>query len=395
MKKIREYMIERIEASKPLLIEAFTHVYGQDNYEFIKDRINTTKICVCHDDLDLVDLFKIKYYISKNDIENKEEFIEQIDYMIKCKRLYDKFDSYAFSKVQEMFPKLKKKILIKDFAKLINSFDKKIRRNSEDIKKDRVVYFNLMGLNLGENYLFYENNHIAKELIPNKSQIKEFNALVKKLDSMKEKLEEYFSNNFNEIEDVLYSNRYDTKVIQHREFKGNKVSYCMPNSINGEVYPLCVFNLLNLMDSCEMVYVHEFSHSIGISSRSKSNLYCKGKYKYINEALEEASIKEVYDYMLEKGYHIIYKNPGRENDSVYNVITPIGEAFLERFKGHTQTIRFGKEENLYKIVDEETLSYLDGVCSTILDNRQNSKMVERLQKEAIKKIREYTPNNKR
>ena len=87
MKRIKDYMIEKIEASKPQLIEAFTHVYGQSHYDFINDRINTTKVCICHDSVDIVDLLRMEHHVKKNGLEDKEKLLESIDFMIKCRRM--------------------------------------------------------------------------------------------------------------------------------------------------------------------------------------------------------------------------------------------------------------------------------------------------------------------
>lgn len=398
MNKIREYIVKRVENAKPLLIEAFTHVYGEKHHKFIEDRINTTKVCVCHDSIDIVDLFRMQHYIQKNDVEDKENLLESIDFMIKCRRLYDKFDDYVIKELKKMFPNLKRNKLPMVFINAFNSFDKKFTKDEKEnkrIKDSRITYFKEMGLDLGDNYDAYANSAEAKKLIPSKAQKSEFKKMYKKLLSTQEKLEECFAGNASEIEEMLRAYNYDLKEVQHQDLKGNKVSYCMPNTIHGEVYPVCMFNILNLIDPCEMVYVHEFSHALGISSKRKSNLYCKGKFKYINEALEEASIKEVYEYMLSHGYHIMYKNPGRNNDSIYNSITPIGVAFLNKFKDSMETIRFGSEEDLYRIIDEETLEKLDAICNTILEERENKEFVGMLQQVAIKQIQEYTPNNKR
>lgn len=398
MKRIKDYMIEKIEASKPQLIEAFTHVYGQSHYDFIKERINTTKVCICHDSVDIVDLLRMEHHVKKNGFEDKEKLLESIDFMIKCRRMYDKYDDYVLKELKVMFPALKRKKLPMVFINAFNSFDKKFGKDEKEnkrIRESRITYFKELGLDLGNNYDDYINNEQAKKLIPSKALKSDFKKLYSKLLGMHDKLEEYFSNNSKEIESILELYKYDSRKVKHSDLSGNKVSYCMPNTIHGEVYPLCVFHIMNLIDPCEMVYIHEFSHALGISAKSKSNLYCKGKFKYINEALEEASIKEVYEYMQNHNYHIIHQKPGRDNDSIYNVITPIGEAFLKKFKDKMEIIRFGNEEDLYKVIDEETLDKLDGICQTILEERRNEDFVKMLQDVAIKQIKEYTPNNKR
>ena len=121
MKRIKDYMIEKIEASKPQLIEAFTHVYGQSHYDFIKDRINTTKVCICHDSVDIVDLLRMEHHVKKNGFEDKEKLLESIDFMIKCRRMYDKYDDYVLKELKVMFPALKRKKLPMVFINAFNS----------------------------------------------------------------------------------------------------------------------------------------------------------------------------------------------------------------------------------------------------------------------------------
>lgn len=398
MQKVREYIINRVNKSKPHLIEAFTHVYGSKHHEFIKDRINSTKVCVCNDEMNLVDLYQLYYHVRKADMVDKEELLKDLDFLIKCRKLYDDFDLHMIKELKKMFPTLKRKKNPMEFIDSVLSFDKKFTLNEKEnnkIRKLRMSYFKDLGLDLGDNYSLYTDSKKAKELMLDRKQKSEFNKLYNKLMAMQEKLEEYFSNNFSEIEFILEKNRYDNKSVQYRATKGVKLSYCMPNTINGEIYPLCMFNMLNLIYPCELVYLHEFSHAIGISGKNKSNLYSKGKFKHLNEAVEEASIKEVYDYMLEHKYHIIHNNPGKVNDSIYNDITPIGEAFVEKFRDDMEVIRFGKEDDLYKIVDESFLSDLDIICSTILEQKDERVFVKELQTLAIKKIKEYTPIKKR
>ncbi len=397
MNYINNYMINNVEKAKPYLIEAFSYVYGEKRRDFIEERINSTKVCVCHGEIDSVELYRMLYHVEKSDMVNKEELIKSIKVMIKLRRMYDKYDKYVLEQLKIMFPNLKRTDFPMVFINAFNSFEKRFGKNEREnarIKKERITYFKELGLNLGDDYEAYETNESAKKLVPSKLQKAEFKKLYNKLLATKDKLEEYFSNNHKELEEILIKYRYDKKEIEYKDVNRN-VSYCMPNTINGEVYPLCMFNILNLMLDCESVFVHEFSHALGLSGKNKCALYCRGKYKMINEALEEASIKAVYDYMLEKGYYVIHKNPTRDNDSVYNPITPIGEAFLEKFKDSMDIIRFGSEEELYKIIDPDTLEDLDAICNTIISEPENTMFVKMLQSAAIKKINEYKPNMKR
>jgi hypothetical protein len=68
---------------------------------------------------------------------------------------------------------------------------------------------------------------------------------------------------------------------------------------------------------------------------------------------------------------------------------------VEKFRDDMEVIRFGKEDDLYKIVDESFLSDLDIICSTILEQKDERVFVKELQTLAIKKIKEYTPIKKR
>ena len=86
-----------------------------------------------------------------------------------------------------------------------------------------------------------------------------------------------------------------------------------------------VGNLFNLIYSCELVYLHEFSHAIGISDKNKSNLYSKGKFKNLNEAVEEASIKKVYDYKIRELANNI------ECDDKIDLVVLLKRVFIKRY----------------------------------------------------------------
>ena len=131
MQKVREYIINRVNKSKPHLIEAFTHVYGSKHHEFIEDRINSTKVCVCNDEMNLVDLYQLYYHVRKADMVDKEELLKDLDFLIKCRKLYDDFDLHMIKELKNMFPTLKRKKNPMEFIDSVLSFDKKFTLNLE------------------------------------------------------------------------------------------------------------------------------------------------------------------------------------------------------------------------------------------------------------------------
>ena len=406
MRLLKEYMIKNIEMSKEHFIEAFTHVYGEEYHDFIKERINNTKILICHDTVDRVLLHQIRYKIEKFVVHGKQEALDAVDKAIKIRKLYDNYEKHILSELKKMFPELKDTMFPRAFISSVESFDLKLgkdRWRNKSIMMDRVRYFKLLGLDLGDDYSEYENNQIAKKMIPSKEKRKQFKELCEVLYAREKQLISMFSSNYLEIQEELSANNYDRKEVVQKDMDGKNISYCMPNSKSGTITPLCMFNIQTILEDSEMVFAHEFAHSIGLIDLTKSNLCCGKKYIWLNEAVEDYSVMEVYKYMLEKNYTIFRENPSLENNSIYKYIIPIGKAFVEKFKDNMLTIRFGTEDELYKIVDEELLDKVDTICYSILDEVKKAPLlghvyteyIKMLETIAINKIKEYKPNNKR
>ena len=287
MKALKKYLIDNIEMHKPHYIEAFSHVYGNEYHDFIKERINNTKILVCHDYVDYVQLLQIQHRIKMHDTINKQEGLDAIESALKLKKLEDQFDKYIYRELKNMFPSLVETRFPRSFESAFDSFSKRLGKNkwtNRSIIYDRIRYFNLLGINLGEDYSLYETNPECKKLIPNKRMKEKFKELMNELYRKENQLKAMFESNHKEIQEILMNNNYDRVNVSHKDMNGRNISYCMPNSKDGEIAPLCMFNLQTLIDGSENTFVHEFAHSIGISNLNKSTVYCDGKYKMLNFA---------------------------------------------------------------------------------------------------------------
>jgi len=407
MKKLKEYLVKVIEAKKDILIDAFSHVYGQEHHDYIKERINDTRVWVYNDQIYRVDLESMKRCIDDHNDEYKQEGIEAVDFYIKLRRLYDDYNKYIYSELKKLYPTLTSNGFPRPFIDYFRSFDNRLGKDhfkNRSILRSRIAFFNRLGINLGDDYSAYERDPECKKLIPNKQMKKIFYELCDELNKKERALMEMFGvgTNLKEIQELLTNEGYLITDLSEeiKRIKGENVSFCKKNMKDGKLAPVIFFNLKTLTSKSEFVFVHEFAHAIAMSSMKKSCLNCgNGNYKYLNEAVEDCSIAEVYKYIVDNNNTIFLKQPSFVNDSIYRCITPIGKAFVDKFKPYMSKIRFGSEEELYQIVDKELLEKLEGICESILVSRNLGEdyktYIELLTSAAIKEINNYNPNKKR
>ena len=210
----------------------------------------------------------------------------------------------------------------------------------DSIKKDRIEYFKLKGLDLGDDYDAYTQSEEAKRIWPSEDRIKEF------IESKKRLLNEF-------------NNEYYTSLPAHKESRQeidshhplekddsfdaslyvgfSSKTFVSPNVVETkdgyDLFSLVVINCNNMDGSVDHNIIHECNHLFELSlSEVNQDSYeaicgwdiCTGEinkekkslvdtlkqdrdkrsYELMNEIINELIAQEIYSRMLERDEHI-------------------------------------------------------------------------------------------
>ena len=254
----------------------------------------------------------------------------------------------------------------------------------DEIKKDRITYFKLKGIDLGDDYSLYENSEECKKIKPSKEEIELYKtekaSYVRKYDE--EVLEHYpiYRDCKRAIEQIPFYEQLDLEEA----FKQGLTAVC-PNfarrfgkPIN---YPIMIINLSREIEGLDMNIVHEFNHVYELKELSISgpeyHLICgwdliDGNFKEINtdtgdrqyerfnEIINDLIAEAVCRRMHSKG-HFLFSDPEnvRYNSAGYRSTTFLVADFIKEFGPKIIESRKGDMNVIFDLVGKENFDELN------------------------------------
>lgn len=260
--------------------------------------------------------------------------------------------------------------------------DKEYMKDS--IKEDRIKYFKMMGIDLGDDYSLYENDENCKKKMPSKQLIeelkKEKDIYIKKF--KEEVLEHYpiYSKYKNIIDSVPFMEEVDLVNV----FDTGLMAVS-PNFIkqDGEIKnrPLVFLNLGKDMDGLDINIIHEFNHLYELelleADDKKYSAICgwdtlegyysvdtdeTRKYEKFNEIVNDLIAELICRDMHEKGdYLCSSKDNVKYNACGYRRTTFLVAEFLKEFKDKVFESRKGNMNIILDHVGQENFEELNSL----------------------------------
>ena len=279
-------------------------------------------------------------------------------------------------------------------------YDEKINENSYDaknIRKRRIEYFKLKGIDLGDDYSLYENSEETKRIWPNKDIVKKIYEIKEKL--LKAKEEELLIRTSNYVESKEKLSKYNF-VLNH-EFNVDLIkegTICaVPNFVenaDGTNKDLNIIHLpiLRLLKEYKDVNsIHEILHIVEASIKpiSKEKVSIKTgfevfeentfkseetpeedfsnelrEWEIFSENVHQNIAMEVTEKLHKKGIYLfddpkIAKTRGSTSYEQLNMLT---QEFREAFSQEIKDARLGEDLSiLYNAVGEQNLRSLNSI----------------------------------
>ena len=375
---------------------------------------------------DLTELDKI--YAIYQDIINeynifKKEIQPYIDYLNECKKikkdlkrkytleLAEKFQNcFSDKEIQDFKEKgyLSSKMLLYlgytlEIPSIIEAFSKESQKIIDDPKSiswqvtsilnDRINFFKEMGLDLGDEYQNYQNNHKCQKIIPSQD-------LIKDIRSFKEDLEmrmynDYFTSIF---EYKKTRNKIDSLDLYLKDDGYNAGTflyagtYVTPNvkKENNSYIPFSLVNINfdNIDDFMDKRIIHELNHvyelelinvsnagadytcgweSFHESATPESDLYPlyedtkKREYELFSEIINEIIAQEITEKLHEKGIYIFCDSNSAKikGGTGYENTRFLVQTFYETFKKEILASRRGNMNYLFEACGEENFNKLN------------------------------------
>ena len=361
-----------------------------------------------------------------------EKFIlstqEYKSYLNKCFELKEKLQTkYLKQFILELKLKLPKELYLeieKEYNKIINSnndvdeenfiyinpylsqtsielFNEKYNKLLEQsdnetieyIQTERMLCFKKIGLNLGDNYLNYQNNESIKKLIPSKEYLDILTTIREKYYfQMKNEyytsLSEYQENReeINKLELLDKDDGYDVFSYE------NESTMIVPNikKVNNQykIFSLILIYLGNDGGFLDAFIIHELNHAIETSLKEFDGKYyqmtcgweifsgkieeeadlnyqeedTKREYELFNETINELISQEITRILFESNEHIfnIKETAVIEGGTNYEHTRFLVEEFYETYKKQIiQSRRNGKIDIIYESVGKENFEELN------------------------------------
>ena len=106
---------------------------------------------------------------------------------------------------------------------------------------------------------------------------------------------------------------------------------------------------------------------------TKLGLLVKDKYRFLNETLTEEIACEIAKIMKNKNQIVFTNKQSLIKTSKYSILSPLGRSLIANFKDDLPKMKFGCEEELYSVIDKNTLTKLEDLCNYYYKNKYNKK----------------------
>ncbi len=310
-----------------------------------------------------------------------------------------------FDKIEQDYNKTKR-IYISNYPKLemyfghmdtvskISSFDEesdekinnaKVQYIADSIKRDRIKYFKMMGIDLGDDYSLYEKSEECKNLYPSKELI----------DTLKQEKEEYtksykkvllehypiYSNSKKIIDKIPFTEDVDLVSIFDEGIMCVSPNIFNENGLN-RCKPIVFLNLgrdLNVLDAS---IVHEFNHVFELNTLDiKDNEYhlicgwdlinidkekesdaSSRKYEMINEIVNDLISEQICRIMHSKNQYLYSsKDDVNYNSNNYRRTTFLVSDFISKFKTKILDSRNGDMSVITNYVGSDNFEELNNL----------------------------------
>ena len=282
--------------------------------------------------------------------------------------------------------------------------EKETSFEAKKIKSERIQYFKLLGIDLGNDYEAYINNEEAKKLIPLKERVKEF---LKVQEELQRKMQtDYYlsSSSYQQIREEI-----DSKGLENKDDYYSPTIYikdtgtCVsPNIIkrNNEyqLYPVVFIDCSNVLNPIDHNIIHELNHLIeyemlytteeeyevisGWDSftneiRRENDIYEeddeeeKREYELFNEIINELITQEICEKIRQNNTYIFEtKETARfENQTSYEELSPLVKDFFEEFKDIIIKSRHnGNIELIWNELGKENIERLNSIIQIFQQN---------------------------
>ena len=197
-------------------------------------------------------------------------------------------------------------------------------------------------------------------------------------------LDDNIANIYESITNQVYD-KYNPQIVID-----NNDSLCLSKKENRNVTSSCIINISSILSGTDSAIVHELLHAIDARYPSKSGLHCKDNFKMLNEVFEESIAKDIYKKMVDNNQFILNENAIKAAQTEYDIALDVGYALRKRFAKDVIKMKLATEEELYKIVDKETLHKWEAsVYFAIYDKEFPKSIREATIKQTVKEIENY------
>lgn len=325
-----------------------------------------------------------------------EEYLEIEESMAKGKFYIWELDGVCKGKVENYLG------LCLNSITLLTSFDEEseeilkteITWKKDSIKKDRIKYFNNLGINLGDNYDDYINNPKVKELIPSQELINQIqdirkNLYAKMMVEFYNSIPEYKQNreridkqNLLEKDDGYEANVFENKLT------------CTTTNIKLEhgkyvEYPILLMHIDNQNEYLDHFLIHELNHILELNLKNIENNECtyqcgfeilkgniglkkeevslekrdeKRNYELFSEIINELIAQEISEIISKKGIYVFNTKDTKKikGASSYEQTKFLVWKFYETYKKEILEARkTGNIEIIYDTVGKDNFEALN------------------------------------
>lgn len=317
-------------------------------------------------------LNEFSFLISKEELESVKE------------RLHNDEIIYNLPKIESYFGQTLSQIGLIDSFKIEN--EKFINEDSwrgKNIRNDRIKFFKNMGIDLGDNYLDYENNLECQKILPKQEIIEEL--VNKKEEYSKLWMNEVYSLTSDYIDNrkiIDSADLYDKNDGFNEEVYANQVTCILTNAKanNGELtaYPILCFNVLSDIEYLDQRLIHELNHvyefdldcinsdnlqyhcgfdiiNEPLNNESNVSVHNKRKYELLNEIINELISQQITTIMHENGCYIFNtsKDAKISHGTSYEKTNFLIGEFIGEYKTEILASRNGDISYLFDKIGEE------------------------------------------
>jgi hypothetical protein len=267
----------------------------------------------------------------------------------------------------------------------------------EEIKKNRIIYWKICGIDLGDMYDDYINSVDIHLYIPNS---KEVDAIIKSREKyLKQFIEEYYfqTNMKNVLDKVNESSNENSKSLDIESLENNIICV-VPNVKDNVLKPQLFFTTTFMKNYLDVMMMHELCHIIELDIESLNNnkiIYKSGfdthiddsdetrKFELINEVITQMIADEATKKLHDNGVYIfedkdIAKVSGGTSYESGNVILI---NFYEKYKKTILKSRIeGNIGILYDEVGKENFEHLNELLQDYFEIPTYSLMFDLMEK---------------